>query len=74
MNWQPIETAPFDVPVLLFFRSHRHSYLACGQKGRTCGWAGASFHSDPPGAWTTVMGETPTHWMPLPDPPVGGAQ
>ena len=66
--WQPIKTAPFGVPVLLFFRSHGYSYLACGKKDRTRGWAGASFYSDPPGAWTTVMGETPTLWMPMPWP------
>jgi hypothetical protein len=65
-EWQPIETVPMNgTPVLLYLsadyqRSRQHT-------GRflpnvPCGVIGGLFGYDLPGE--------PTHWMPLPDPPV----
>jgi hypothetical protein len=69
-NWQPIETAPKDQPVLLFGRQQPHGMVH---------WLGHFVFS---GHWDSVdeawvsHGSTwdgpfyvPTHWMPLPPPP-----
>jgi len=63
-DWQPIDTAPKDVDVLLLYLDgsgvqpgywdrDNDCWLACETKGLTGG------------RWYS----TPTHWMPLPDPP-----
>ena len=68
MNWQPIETAPiapFDP---------EHWYRAASEAvlvypGRNI--ASYSYTQRGKGRWRTWMGVTcPTHWMPLPPPPV----
>ena len=78
MSWQPIETAPKDGTEVLLFWCAEHGpeyveYLACGAWGEyrdgSGGWGGESFHSKPEGYWTRLIGEKPTHWMPLPEPP-----
>lgn len=73
--WRDISTAPKDgTYVLLWWRSQ----LACGHWCDTPfafgdavrGWIGSTFDSrDPSHATPVVLGEQPTHWMPLPLPP-----
>ena len=57
-EWQPIETAPKDGTDILFFGS------------RNGVWFGR--YNPAPKGWCLGLptdGESPTHWMPLPDPP-----
>ncbi len=69
MDWQPIETAPKDGTSILFFIPSARHERAKIQVGSitTC------FH----GGTVTIIGNmfgfdvgSPTHWMPLPAPPV----
>lgn len=76
-NWQPIETLPEGVHVLLWFPEGERGiggmeaatvYREPGGPSR-CGYAfwthgGPNAGSD----WDTDL--APTHWMPLPEPPV----
>lgn len=77
-TWQPIETAPKDgTPVLLWWRDeHDVEWWACGRWRQfgdgSRGWFGESFHSSEVKSWTRLLGECPTHWMPLPSPPTPG--
>jgi hypothetical protein len=61
MTWQPIETAPEDVPVLVFQATGPRCIVA------TLGTAARG----KAGRWFEPDRETskPTHWMPLPEPP-----
>ena len=66
MNWQPIETAPSNERVLLFFPWKRRIAVGCRRKNL--------YQSEPD--WTSDDGEamtlqfdTPTHWQPLPPAP-----
>ena len=72
-NWQPIETAPKDGSVVLLGNPHgawAGKYLDRYQSGFV-----------PPNPWASMMlntrhlphlaSLTPTHWMPLPEPPTG---
>lgn len=75
-DWQPIETAPRDgTTVLLWWRREELdvAYWACGVWREfgdgSRGWMGESFHASAPETWTRLLGERPTHWMPLPTPP-----
>ena len=59
MQWQSIETAPEDKPVLVYQRmliggEHGHFF----EVGLICN-----------GDLVNVEGMCPTHWMPLPEPP-----
>ena len=65
MEWQPIETAPYDVPVLVF----------CPKRGPEPDQQQVLTRQILPrnqGEWW-VWGDEysfePTHWMPLPKPP-----
>lgn len=74
-EWQPIETAPKDGTwVLLFVERYGAKYWLAGHwfsgSDGSCGWVSASFYAEPHVNWTTCS--DPTHWMPLPDPPVVG--
>lgn len=62
MEWQPIETAPKDEPFLV--------HLAYGYVTR--GWFvnGKYFAADSFGPGGKSEDTRPTHWMPLPKPPV----
>jgi len=67
-QWQPIETAPKDQTVMVWWGE------GCwwGRKSRTIP-VGAVFPKGPY-AWTVKFGDglrvaDPTHWMPLPQPP-----
>lgn len=61
--WQPIETAPKNVTVVLLYRYRRGSlsWSICYWDADKCGWV----KYDNPDSWF----EEPTHWMPLPSPP-----
>lgn len=67
MEWQPIDTAPMDGTLILTCNIGFY-YPQCGV------WA--SYHPNATGkeCWRTtdVCGNklNPTHWMPLPDPPI----
>lgn len=76
--WQPIETAPKDGAVVLLWWLAEIgrgcvAFWACGRwrvfGDGSCGWVGESFHASENGHWTRLIGERPTHWMPLPSPP-----
>jgi len=59
-EWQPIETAPIGVSVLLWKPNTREIYVAA----RIYGGAGLG--------WCTPDGHEvfkASHWMPLPEPP-----
>ena len=59
MTWQPIETAPKDGRiVLLFVPKAVYPLFVSGRNQTGTQW------------WVTGMGRvSPTHWMPLPEPP-----
>lgn len=66
MGWQPIDTAPHETRVLLFFPWKGSIAIGCHR---------ANLYQSTPD-WTSDDGEaltlqldTPTHWMPLPAPP-----
>jgi hypothetical protein len=65
MNWQPVETAPYETEVLTFWpgsESRNPVYLINTKNsgtalGKRDGW------------WRSKPDQQPTHWMPLPPPP-----
>jgi hypothetical protein len=61
-EWQPIETAPKDVEILVWSQYQDTAYLAIcdDQQWWTPDWW--------PEKWTEWL-YSPTHWMPLPEPP-----
>ncbi len=81
LTWQPIATAPKDgTTVLLWWESEIGEevveFYGCGRWREfgdgSKGWSGESIHASEKGYWTRLIGEQPTHWMPLPDRPVAG--
>lgn len=66
MNWQPIETAPKDRRILLFFPGLYGGYIATGE------WEADQYVKKPRPFWTcdcerwmgrtTLRGSPPTHW------------
>lgn len=73
-EWQPIETAPQETAVLLWYPwkgcKTPHSPLGFTYIGR---WT--STGTDDIDTWRDtvdyeLLGEGATHWMPLPEPPV----
>lgn len=81
-GWQPISTAPKDGTMCLLWgeaeRGDTVAFWACGQWREfgdgSKGWIGQSFHSTEKNSWTSLLGENPTHWMPLPAPPVAAKE
>jgi hypothetical protein len=78
--WRPIETAPRDGSVILVWDTAPYWYGA----DRSVGPAVAAWHKNER-VWA-VVGDggvlfsdygacdcSPTHWMPLPEPPIDGA-
>jgi hypothetical protein len=66
MDWQPIETAPKDGTNILL------GWPTMVLSGYWADWRSRK-------SWVTSRGEysdkyAPTHWMPLPDPPVAGSR
>ena len=67
-KWQPIDTAPKDGTDIVLVKEDdpdAEAEFAIGQ------WfvAGWCFMSTPIGDLPALIGFTPTHWMPLPEPP-----
>jgi hypothetical protein len=60
-EWRPIETAPRDKSfVALLHTSNGFSRYGIGWYMPSWGWQG----------WSYAEGKQPTHWIPLPAPPV----
>lgn len=65
MNWQPIETAPKDGRRVLTYRADFAESMV------------VAWWSDELDEWRAVLGwqlPDPTHWMPLPPPPLDKAE
>lgn len=60
MEWQPIETAPRDGTRVLLGYEGAADYDICVWHAALGNWFNEYSHPVP---------ITPTHWMPLPDPP-----
>lgn len=78
-KWLPISSAPKDGTVIdLFVNGSRHPNYAWGKPPHECGESGmycdSDWHSEKPGWYDTTFNyflhESPTHWMPLPEPPI----
>ena len=78
MNWQPIETAPKDgTSILLFQPDDANIWCPCREKQMTTytfvGWFDRNHCAGP--NWVCseydAFEKSPTHWMPLPEPPNG---
>jgi len=70
-GWQPIETAPKNKQVImLFFPNGCDMQMVEKSKIGLGFWDTDDwYHLDSRGFSMTYLGEIPTHWMPLPDPP-----
>lgn len=74
MEWQPIETAPVDVPCLIFMPAWSHAdrqypsiiTTAVAEIAGQYGWLLCEAGS---GAEDRDVWPYPTHWMPLPPHP-----
>lgn len=64
-EWQPIETAPKDETVLLFWPASYVGAYVTGRRYRD----GGPWKTNIDGLIETAGGRGPTHWMPLPTPP-----
>jgi hypothetical protein len=86
-EWQPIETAPKDTPILAYGPLAGCEIMSgsdrvddeVDQPGHDAGWVGTSYaypgRSEKGGFggadhWLSAPQGQPTHWMPLPTPPV----
>lgn len=62
LTWQSIETAPRDSKArLVWCPDRQNTYAATRYKDKWCIFGGGVLH------------EVPTHWMPLPTPPIEAA-
>jgi hypothetical protein len=69
MDWQPIETAPKDREIFLWYPARDDGSPAGFSQGR---WCDAVINGEVKGfAWmdAAYVNHHPTHWMPLPEPP-----
>ncbi len=72
MNWQPLETAPKDVEALLLYVVMPPGSEYAKAVGMPEGWSEVDVGewSSQRRQWESVrIAGTPTHWMPLPEPP-----
>lgn len=73
MDWQPISSAPKDgTHVDIYAKRWRSSYDDFeGDRFPNCCWIGGDPMTGMPAHWINLPdGWWPTHWMPLPPPPV----
>lgn len=72
-RWQPIDTAPFNQAVLVYLPHWDHYGYAVYRAIQVDMGNGAHWVST---AWASGrnlgIGAEPTHWMPLPEPPLVG--
>jgi hypothetical protein len=64
-DWQPIKTAPTDGTEILLVHCGGGTHYGIGMYSKVptkMGWGEL--------LWDWKWGYPPTHWMPLPDPPV----
>lgn len=70
-EWQPIETAPCEASILVFYEPPRHGIVRerpiVAVQQRFTPQPGMEVHRRWVGDDRSLP--TPTHWMPLPDPP-----
>lgn len=78
-NWRPIETAPKDgSSILLFIPGFECRKVYCGY------WDDDRYAAKPKPYWSndaerwlgkvSVRSNTPSHWMPFPDPPTDATE
>ena len=65
MEWQPVETAPYEAHVLTYWGGSEvlNPVILVNMKND-----GSSF-GNRDGWWYSRPTQVPTHWMPLPQPP-----
>lgn len=64
MNWQPIETAPLNIPVLIYGLDYLDNQIITGGKLDEYGWDILGC-----GGYECETEITPTHWMLRPELP-----
>ncbi len=70
MNWQPIETAPENKRVIVFYPDAGVLTAIDKTKQKIINGKTVVHHKwIPTYAFPTTVMRTPTHWMPLPQPP-----
>lgn len=71
-EWQPIETAPRDEWILVYYPPFKETVLARnitpGNDNRNTKWGWQILVTD---GWRSYINDEPTHWMPLPQQPTG---
>ena len=73
MNWQPIETAPTNTSILVYIPNTEHYGPGIYRAIKVDMGTGVRWHTSALyGGWDIDAIYTPTHWMPLPEPPKGG--
>ncbi|WP_395443585.1 DUF551 domain-containing protein [Caulobacter sp. UC70_42] len=70
-HWLPIESAPRDGSLVLLWSPLGGSAIAPSLPSAELSQAARVALYEATGEWPNV-GWNPTHWMPLPDPPVKG--
>lgn len=73
-EWQPIDTAPDDVEVLIYGnndRSHAPCVATATRSSFSSDWnlSSCEYYLDIGAEYTEFVGADPTHWMPLPEGP-----
>lgn len=72
MKWEPIETAPKNGNLIdVWVNGERVTDVLWKRSWRCLGWHCKTEDESGVCQWTSVEDEhgTPTHWMPLPEPP-----
>ena len=69
MNWQPIETAPKDVAILIYHHDDNQWRGGIGIGFSHSDYNGHKGVVTEDGRAGWIIRPQPTHWMPLPEPP-----
>lgn len=68
--WRPIESAPYDTPVIIFVPWERNLIGEAVRDKENDAWRWANTnHGDQTFEWIEAGWSAPTHWMPLPSAP-----